>query len=130
MKIAIIDDNICEAEATRAQILEFFPTWEITVILNLGLLFEVMENSKFDLILSEISLGENNGYRIVRMIKMRFPDVRVVIYTRVLYGIDSYLGFKAGVDDIFIKSIWKKERCGFLDYLRGIEKGVVRYAKR
>ena len=79
MDILVVDDDPTIREATLIAIEDEDHYGEAAE--NSALAFERLREDKFDLVLLDLQLGEENGLEVLVELRKKFPDVAVVMFT-------------------------------------------------
>jgi YesN/AraC family two-component response regulator len=101
-KIMIVDDE----ESLLKSITRFLKIWgyEFDAITSSSLAFKKIENnSKYDLVIMDISMPEMNGINLTRIIKEKYPDLPCIIMTGFADGSNRRESYLAGCDNYILK---------------------------
>ena len=101
VQVCVIDDHPIVIEGLK-MVLEKFPSiGKVEGCFNTRQLKTLLENQKFDVLLLDISLGEENALDILPMVKSRYPELKIIVLTNhdeaylvrelIDKGIDGYL---------------------------------------
>lgn len=84
--VLIVDD---EAIIREMLSIELEPLYRVFTAESAEQAFDVLENKKIDLIISDINMPGMKGYELLRQVKKRFPGTRTALITS--YDIDDYV---------------------------------------
>lgn len=110
VRIAIVDDNVF-LQKTIAEKLSFFEdlTLKFTAINGLDLIEKVTKNKNIDLILMDIEMPECNGIEATKMVKDRFPQIKIIMLTVFDNDENIFNAIKAGADGYLLKEVNPQE---------------------
>lgn len=108
--ILLIDDDYNSCQMIIQVLVRSFPEIQIEEVLNARKLDEVLDNSHFDLVITDAALNWITGLEILEKVKNRFPDRPVVMLTDSGSEEMAVNAMKAGFDDYLIKSSVQPDR--------------------
>lgn len=120
-KIAIVDDNIFLQKAV-AEKLSFFDDMIIKFTANDGndLIEKLEKNKNIDLILMDIEMPNCNGIEATKIIKTKYPQIKIIMLTVFDNDENIFNAIKAGADGYLLKEVNPKELYqGILETLNG-----------
>lgn len=109
IKIIIADDHQLFIDGIKS-ILKSIKTMEIIGEVNNGkLLLELLEQQQCDVILMDINMPEMNGIDATKLIKSKFPGIRILMLT--MYSSRDYIEklLRVGADGYILKNTGKEE---------------------
>ena len=101
--ILIIDDNPDDRTLTIRELNKEFKFSAIE-IKNTKELKKALDESKFDLVITDYQLRWSNGLEILKEVKKRFPNCPVIMFTGTGNEELAIAAMKAGLDDYVVKS--------------------------
>ena len=108
MKILHIEDSVEDAELVRAMLTEEWPNCSIEVIANPEDLVARLEGAKYDLILSDFSLGSFNGLDALKIAKQKCPETPFIFVSGTIGEDRAIEAVQAGAQDYVIKDRMKR----------------------
>ena len=60
--------------------------WETAAITNPHEAMRLLKDERFDLLITDIRMPKSDGYKLIRRVRMRFPELPIMIIT----GYDTY----------------------------------------
>ena len=109
IKIIISDDHQLFIDGIKS-ILKSIRNMEIIGEVNNGnLLLELLEQQQCDVILMDINMPEMNGIDATKLIKSKFPEIRILMLT--MYSSRDYIEklLRVGADGYILKNTGKEE---------------------
>lgn len=106
VRIAIVDDNVFLQKAI-AEKLSFFDdlTLKFTAINGKDLLTKLEANKSIDLILMDIEMPECNGIEATKMVKSKYPQLKIIMLTVFDNDENIFNAIKAGADGYLLKEV-------------------------
>ena len=106
MKIAIIDDNSFLISSIKEK-LSFFEEIQIKFTATDGkdLLQKLEENHKVDLLLMDIEMPSLNGIEATKIVKQKYPQIKIVMLTVFDNDENIFNAIKAGADGYLLKDV-------------------------
>lgn len=104
VKVIVIDDNPDDRALVHRELHREHGKYELSEVSSLEQFTEFLKNSEFDLVITDYQLGWSDGLEILREIKLRRPDVPVIMFTGSGSEEVAVLAMKAGLDDYVLKS--------------------------
>ena len=106
IKIAIVDDNIFLQKAI-AEKLSFFEdlTVKFTAIDGNDAQQKLIINKNIDLILMDIEMPECNGIAATKIIKSKYPQIKIIMLTVFDNDENIFNAIKAGADGYLLKEV-------------------------
>ena len=106
MKIAIIDDNSFLISSIKEK-LSFFGEIQIKFTATDGkdLLQKLEENHKVDLLLMDIEMPSLNGIEATKIVKQKYPQIKIVMLTVFDNDENIFNAIKAGADGYLLKDV-------------------------
>lgn len=121
VRIAIVDDNVFLQKAI-AEKLSFFDdlTLKFTAIEGNELQQKLENNKNIDLILMDIEMPVCNGIEATKIIKSKYPQIKIIMLTVFDNDENIFNAIKAGADGYLLKEVNPKElHQGILETLNG-----------
>jgi DNA-binding NarL/FixJ family response regulator len=121
IRVLICDDQVVVCEGLRA-ILGTVPEVEVVGIANNGSeALELIPTLKPDLILMDLKMPEMNGIQATRLVRERYPQVKVLVLTT--YDADEWVfdAIRSGADGYLLKDT---PREGLIAALKGTVAGA------
>ena len=121
IRIAIIDDNVFLQKAV-AEKLSFFDDLKLkfTAIHGKDLLEKLEKDKNLDLILMDIEMPECNGIEATKLVKAKYPQIKIIMLTVFDNDENIFNAIKAGADGYLLKEVNPKElHQGILETLNG-----------
>lgn len=106
IRIAIVDDNIF-LQRTVAEKLSFFDdlVLKYTAINGNDVQQKLEKNKNIDLILMDIEMPECNGIEATRIIKSKYPQIKIIMLTVFDNDENIFNAIKAGADGYLLKEV-------------------------
>ena len=106
MKIAIIDDNSFLISSIKEK-LSFFEEIQIKFTATDGkdLLQKLEENHNVDLLLMDIEMPSLNGIEATKIVKQKYPQIKIVMLTVFDNDENIFNAIKAGADGYLLKDV-------------------------
>ena len=106
VRIAIVDDNVFLQKAI-AEKLSFFDDLilKFTAINGKDLLTKLEVNKNIDLILMDIEMPECNGIEATKMVKSKYPQLKIIMLTVFDNDENIFNAIKAGADGYLLKEV-------------------------
>lgn len=106
VRIAIVDDNVFLQKAI-AEKLSFFDDLilKFTAINGKDLLTKLESNKNIDLILMDIEMPECNGIEATKMVKSKYPQIKIIMLTVFDNDENIFNAIKAGADGYLLKEV-------------------------
>lgn len=106
LKIAIVDDNSFLIHAIKEK-LSFFKDLSIkhTALNGIELLERLEENHHLDLILMDIEMPDLDGIQTTRVVKQKYPHIKIIMLTVFDNDENIFNAIKAGADGYLLKEI-------------------------
>jgi DNA-binding NarL/FixJ family response regulator len=121
IRLAIVDDNIFLQKAV-AEKLSFFDDLVLRFTANdgLDLLQKLEKNRNVDLILMDIEMPICNGIEAAKMVKSKYPQIKIIMLTVFDNDENIFNAIKAGADGYLLKEVNPKElHQGIIETLNG-----------
>ena len=120
-RIVIVDDNLFLQKAI-AEKLSFFDnlTCKFTANNGVDLLEKLEKNHNIDLILMDIEMPKMNGIEATYQIKLKYPQIKIIMLTAFDNDENIFKSIKAGADGYLLKEVNPQGlHDGILDTLKG-----------
>ena len=106
VRIAIVDDNVFLQKAI-AEKLSFFDDLilKFTAINGKDLLTKLEANKNIDLILMDIEMPECNGIEATKMVKSKYPQLKIIMLTVFDNDENIFNAIKAGANGYLLKEV-------------------------
>ncbi|MFN6565138.1 MAG: ATP-binding protein [Nostoc sp. ChiSLP01] len=104
MHILIIDDNPNDRFMIIREMRREFPDVEIEEVGEPEKLEQALAAGRFDLTITDYQLRWNNGLEILHLLKNRYPDRPVIMFTNTGNQEIAVEAMKSGLDDYILKS--------------------------
>lgn len=106
VRIAIVDDNVFLQKAV-AEKLSFFDdlSLKFTAIHGNDLQQKLEKNKNIDLILMDIEMPECNGIEATKIIKTKYPQIKIIMLTVFDNDENIFNAIKAGADGYLLKEV-------------------------
>lgn len=121
VRIAIVDDNVFLQKAI-AEKLSFFDdlVLKFTAIEGNDLQQKLEKNKNIDLILMDIEMPECNGIEATKIIKTKYPQIKIIMLTVFDNDENIFNAIKAGADGYLLKEVNPNELYqGIIETLNG-----------
>lgn len=121
VSIAVVDDSSLMIQAIEDK-LSFFPEIQIGEVFQSGPDFIecLAQGKRFDLVLMDIEMPHMSGVEVTRLVKSKYPQIKVVMLTVVDSDGDILRSIQAGADGYLLKDVGPKELSdGILQTLEG-----------
>lgn len=121
IRIAIVDDNVFLQKAV-AEKLSFFEdlTLKYTAIHGNNLIDKLEKDKNIDLILMDIEMPECNGIEATKIVKSKYPQIKIIMLTVFDNDENIFNAIKAGADGYLLKEVNPKDlHQGILETLNG-----------
>ncbi|NNM23349.1 MAG: response regulator transcription factor [Flavobacteriaceae bacterium] len=106
IKVAIVDDNSFLIHAIKEK-LSFFDEVQIkhTALNGSELLTRLEENHNLDIVLMDIEMPVLNGIETTRVVKQKYPQIKIIMLTAFDNDENIFNAIKAGADGYLLKEI-------------------------
>ncbi|MFY7957441.1 MAG: response regulator [Flavobacterium macrobrachii] len=121
VRIAIVDDNVFLQKAI-AEKLSFFDdlVLKYTAVNDKDLLTKLEANKNIDLILMDIEMPECNGIEATKMVKFKYPQLKIIMLTVFDNDENIFNAIKAGADGYLLKEVNPKDlHQGIIETING-----------
>jgi two-component system, cell cycle sensor histidine kinase and response regulator CckA len=108
MRILHIEDNLHDAELILGLLEAEWPGCDVKVVSNRPELISLLETQKYDLILSDFSLGSFTGLDALKMAQDREPGTPFIFLSGTIGEDRAIEALKAGAQDYLIKDRMKR----------------------
>ncbi|MEW6506740.1 MAG: response regulator transcription factor [Bacteroidota bacterium] len=120
MNIAITDDHDIIREGLKKVLTKQSDLQIIAEASTIGELEKILEEKKIDLLMLDISLPDKSGLDFVKDLKLRYPDIKVLIFSIYPEGKFARRAINMGADGYLSKSSKPGE---IINAIRKIERG-------
>ncbi len=103
-RILLIDDNSSDRVLVIRELKREFPDIQVREIVDSKSLSQALSQHQFDLVITDYQLHWNDGITVLQMIKHRYPDCPVIMFTDSGDQEIAVKAMKAGLDDYVLKS--------------------------
>lgn len=109
-RIAIVDDNVFLQKAVAEKI-SFFDDLKLkyTAVHGNDLLDKLEKDKHIDLILMDIEMPECNGIEATKLVKTKYPQIKIIMLTVFDNDENIFNAIKAGADGYLLKEVNPKE---------------------
>ncbi len=109
-RIAIVDDNVFLQKAVAEKI-SFFDDLKLkyTSVHGNDLLDKLEKDKNIDLILMDIEMPECNGIEATKLVKTKYPQIKIIMLTVFDNDENIFNAIKAGADGYLLKEVNPKE---------------------
>ncbi len=104
LRILLIDDNPDDRSLTIRELQGEFPQVQVQQINNARKLHLALEAGDFDVVITDYQLRWSNGLEVLRLVKQRYPDRPVIMFTNSATQEMAVEAMKNGLDDYVVKS--------------------------
>lgn len=106
IKLAIVDDNSFLIKATQEK-LSFFEDFDLkfTAFDGKNALEKIEKNHNLDMILMDIEMPVMNGIEATRIIKNKYPQIKIIMLTVFDNDENIFNAIKAGADGYLLKEV-------------------------
>ena len=104
LRILLIDDNPDDRSLTIRELQGEFPQVQVQQINNARKLNQALEAGDFDMVITDYQLRWSNGLAVLRLVKQRYPDRPVIMFTNSATQEMAVEAMKNGLDDYVVKS--------------------------
>ncbi|CAH0120651.1 Regulator of RpoS [Paenibacillus sp. CECT 9249] len=116
--ILVVDDEKLTRDFLQTNIPRWKERWEVrSVAIDGRDAWEMMQQERYDLVITDIKMSEMDGLELCRLIAARFPQQKIII----LSGYDEFPlaqeAIRYGVDNYLLKPILKEELTQALDMI-------------
>jgi DNA-binding NarL/FixJ family response regulator len=113
IRIAIVDDNVFLQKAV-AEKLSFFDdlALKFTAIDGNDIVAKLEKNKNIDLILMDIEMPDCNGIEATKIIKSKYPQIKIIMLTVFDNDENIFNAIKAGADGYLLKEVNPNELYG------------------
>jgi DNA-binding NarL/FixJ family response regulator len=110
VRIVIVDDNVFLQKAV-AEKLSFFEdlSLKFTALNGADLLEKLAKNKNIDLILMDIEMPQCNGIEATKLVKDKYPQIKIIMLTVFDNDENIFNAIKAGADGYLLKEVNPKE---------------------
>ncbi|MFN8324607.1 response regulator [Flavobacterium sp.] len=121
VRIVIVDDNVFLQKAV-AEKLSFFEdlSLKFTALNGADLLEKLAKNKNIDLILMDIEMPQCNGIEATKLVKDKYPQIKIIMLTVFDNDENIFNAIKAGADGYLLKEVNPKElHQGIIETMNG-----------
>lgn len=121
VRIVIVDDNVFLQKAV-AEKLSFFEdlSLKFTALNGADLLDKLAKNKNIDLILMDIEMPQCNGIEATKLVKDKYPQIKIIMLTVFDNDENIFNAIKAGADGYLLKEVNPKElHQGIIETMNG-----------
>ncbi len=121
VRIVIVDDNVFLQKAV-AEKLSFFEdlSLKFTALNGADLLEKLAKNKNIDLILMDIERPQCNGIEATKLVKDKYPQIKIIMLTVFDNDENIFNAIKAGADGYLLKEVNPKElHQGIIETMNG-----------
>lgn len=106
ISIALVDDNSFLIHSTQEK-LSFFEDLELKFTANDGkeLIAKLNKDSKIDIILLDIEMPEMDGIEAAQIVKAKYPNIKIIMFTTFDNDENIFKAIKAGADGYLLKEL-------------------------
>ncbi|HEU5200900.1 MAG TPA: ATP-binding protein [Ktedonobacterales bacterium] len=104
LRILLIDDNPDDRSLTIRELQGEFPQVQVQQINNARKLNQALEFGDFDVVITDYQLRWSTGLSVLRLVKQRYPDCPVIMFTNSATQEMAVEAMKSGLDDYVVKS--------------------------
>ena len=106
ISVAIVDDNSFLIHSTKEK-LSFFDDLQVkfTALDGQDLLSKLTKDTKIDLILLDIEMPVMDGIEATQVIKSKYPQIKIIMFTTFDNDENIFKAIKAGADGYLLKEI-------------------------
>ncbi len=104
IRVLIIDENTEDRFLINRVLSQEFPNVETVKILNEHDFNEALNERDFSVVITEFKLSWTDGLKVLHSIKVRYPDIPVIMFTNSCDDETSKRAKEEGLDDYIIKS--------------------------
>jgi PAS domain S-box-containing protein len=108
LRVLHIEDSEADAELVRELLCEEWPDCEISIVTNRAALEESLRTVRYDLVLSDFSLGSFTGLDALRIVKSRDPLLPFIFLSGTIGEDRAIEAVRAGAQDYVIKDRMKR----------------------
>ena len=121
IKIGLVDDNVFLLKTIVDKLALFEElTVKIKATNGLDLLEKLKQNHNLDMILMDIEMPELNGIEATQIIKNKYPQIKIIMFTVFDNDENIFNAIKAGADGYLLKDVLPKElHQGIIETLQG-----------
>ena len=106
MRILLVEDEEFNLIVLEEMVKIFYPDAQISTAINGQIAFEILQEEKFDIILSDVNMPILDGYGLIKKIKEELMiDTPVIVITAFAVQGDKEKLLLAGFDDYVSKPI-------------------------
>ena len=104
LRILLIDDNPDDRSLTIRELEGEFPQVQVQQINTARKLKQALEAGDFDVVITDYQLRWSDGLVVLRLMKERYPDLPVIMFTTSATQETAVEAMKNGLDDYVVKS--------------------------
>ena len=104
LRILLIDDNPDDRSLTIRELEWEFPQVQVQQINNARKLNQALEAGDFDVVITDYQLRWSDGLTVLRLVKQRYPNLPVIMFTNSATQETAVEAMKSGLDDYVVKS--------------------------
>ncbi|MBI2981523.1 MAG: sigma-54-dependent Fis family transcriptional regulator, partial [Deltaproteobacteria bacterium] len=116
--LLLVDDDPSFCEFLR---LGLQKDYQLTISHDLIGLFATLEKARFDILLLDVGLGDENGIEALRRIKHRYPDLDVVMVSGYKDARKIVEAIKSGASDYLTKPFEIEELIAIIEKIRPVQ---------
>ena len=119
-KILLVDDDP-DILATYEELLKNLPSKPEVLTADSGKkAISLMDSNEIDLLICDIDMPGIDGFQVLSIVKKRFPDLRIVVFTALENELYRNIAYGLGVDMCWRKPATQKDAQLFLESIDGL----------
>ncbi|MGV3772860.1 MAG: response regulator [Verrucomicrobiales bacterium] len=103
LRLLLIDDNPDDRSLVARELKREFPKLKVDEVIDAASLEKALSSFDYDLVITDYQLRWNDGLRILKLFKARWPDCPVIMFTGTGSEEIAVEAMKAGLDDYVLK---------------------------
>ena len=109
VKLLVVDDDNCSSGIFKAY-LDFKEDWKITTAESPKKAFEIMQESKFDVVVADLKMPEMNGMVFLSEVSSKHPEMIRILFSasKLLTDLPSYIHFQYEKGNFSMKELVDK----------------------
>lgn len=104
MRFLIIDDSSADRELSIQKLRKEFSDSEFIQVSRLDKLNQVIEDDNFDIVITDYQLNWTDGLQVLNQVKLRYPDIPVLMVTGSGNEEVAVEGFRSGLSNYILKN--------------------------
>ena len=117
-KILVVDDDENVGEVCTAVL--SMEGHKVTYVEDGDLALKATKKKRYDLAIVDLVMPGIDGYTVVKYLRKKYPDMKIIILSGYASFENAVKGMKAGADDFLTKPVWNMALSECVDSVLGV----------